>query len=379
MLSQDDIETLYKYEPGNHLVSSLYLPISPDQSPNQLETSFKSLTGEVRKNEFPGKTKTIRSSLKEDQEKFRDFLESEDIREDFTRSIALFSCSEDDFWETYKLPVSLDRHFSIGQYPYLRPLSMILNQSHRTLVISVDRHEAVFYDIFMNMVLSRTKIESEVPKNVRKGGFRGYEEKRISRNIEDHVDKHMKKAARHGLETFREEDHDFLILAGQKENRKRFQKFLHSYLEENLIGTFDVNPDEADREKILEKSEPIIEEAEREKEQRTVEGLKNEVKREGLGVTGLESTIEHLNEGKLRKLIINRDFEAEGSQCPFCDTLSTEEPGPCEYCNKLTQPVSDLVDRIIGATLRNGGSTEHIQSDQSFISDAGIGGLLHYK
>lgn len=378
MITKDDVRELYKKDTHPGQVSSLYLEVSPDLSPRELKTSFKGLVDDIRKNEFPEKTEEVRESLQEDLDLFSDRIEQSEIREDLTRMLVLFSCADEDFWQEFRLPITLDSRYEIGRFPYIRPLEAALDQSNRTLVISVDRHSAKFTEVYMNFVLSETTFESQVPRKVKEGGFKGYEEKRIRRNLEEHVRKHLKRVARNALDQVEDEDIPFVILAGQKDNLNEFQDLMHSYLQKRFIGTIRVNPDEADRETILEKSQPLIEDAEKEKEQETIERVQNEAGRGGRGVLGLEGTVEKLNQRQVQTLVLDSDFRATGSECGFCDVLSADEPGTCSFCDRLTQPVDDLVDRMIGQVLKSGGDTEHIYTDSDVMNENGAGALLRY-
>lgn len=379
MVNLSELKNLYNFQSESHLVSSLYLQISPDRSRNELLTEFKGITDSVRKEQLPGKTEEIRESVNEDLEKFSERVGSAEIREDFTRTLALISCSAEDFWKEYRFPIESENHFSIGRYPYIRPVSEIADRSFSALVALVDRANARLLEIDMNTVVSETKIQSDVPRQVREGGFTGYEDKRIDRNIDRQVEQHLKKVAGQAMNFFQNNEVDYLVIGGHPDTIPPFRENLHSYLKKYLAGTVEMKPESAKQQKVLDKVLPILEDSRRDKEQNLVEDLQNEVGREGLGTRGLEETLKRLNQKQVRMLVLHDNFEASGSECPFCETLFAEEAGTCEYCNKLTQPVEDLVDRMIGSTLRTGGSVEHIFSDQSYIKEAGVGSILHFK
>ncbi len=378
MIDHSDLYELYRLQPDADLVSTLYLDITPDRSPRDLNTILNSMQGTVRKEEFPGKTGPIRESLENDAQRFQQYVDSEDVREDETRAIALFSCDRQDLWQAFHVPAPVGDRYHIGPYPYLRPLSALVDHSRRILFAGVDRGHAVLCDIYMNRIISRTTLTSEVPEDVRKAGFRGYEEKRISRHVDELTRKHLKRSANQARDMFREEPFDDLIIGGHSETINEFQELLHSHVTRNLIGTVDLNPRDATGEQILSRSQPLISEAKETHEKDVLRQLRDEAGRKGPGVIGLDSTLDKLNQNQVRTLLVDDDFRENGSHCPFCHTLSRKQAGPCRYCNKLTQPVEDLVDRMISATFREGGKTEHISSRNHELQDEGIGALLYY-
>jgi len=389
MLNEDVIKSLYKVDGYPYLVTSLYMDVPPDQSPKQLMTHFKGITDRVRKKEMDDKTEEIRDSLKKDLEWFRDQVDSrENIRSDQTRSVAMFSSAGQNYRELFKIPKTTQNSVHVSRYPYVRPLSQLLDQNHRTLVICLDRRYARLFDLFLNRIETEESIESDVPDRVRTGGYEGYEgngisrqvdpEKRISRHIEDHVAHHLKKVEELARTKFDKKDYDFLVLAGQDETIKRFRKRLPSRMENRIQGTFACKPEAISRDEVREEVEPMIEEGERQIEQKRIEKMKDHLSADSPVVTGLGETLQAINRGNIRILVLDETFETEGCECAFCGTLNVGGASPCDICDRLTQPVDDLIDRMIGTTLNRGGTVEHFVSGDELVDEHGVCAVLRY-
>ncbi len=390
MINDDVIQSLYQVDGYPYLVSSLYMDIPPEQSPKQLITHFKGLTDQVRKNALKEKTEEVRESVELDVKWFREEIEQrEEIRSDQTRSIAFFSCSAQNYREGFKFSTKTENTVHVHRYPYVRPLSRLLDQNHRTLVVCIDRRYARLLDLFLNRIETEESLESDVPDRVRTGGYEGYEgkgisrqvdpEKRVSRHIEDHVDHHLKKVEGLARTKFDKKGYDFIVLAGHKETIDRFRKLLPSRMEERIQGSFACKPEVISKDEIREKVEPIIEEGEREKEQNRVAEIKDHLSAGGGPVvTGLGETLQAINRGNIRLLVLDEELELNGNECSFCGHLDVGGAQPCDVCDRLTQPVEDLVDRMIGATLERGGSVEHFVSGDDFIREHEVCAVLRY-
>ncbi len=388
MLNEDVLKSLYQVDGHPFLISSLYMDVPPDQSPNQLKTHYKGLTDHVRKN-LDEKTEEVRDSVREDLEWFQEEIESrEEIRSEQTRSVALFSCAAKNYREMFKIPEETTNTCHLTRFPYVRPLSRLIDQSHRTLVICVDRRHARLFDVFINRVVSENSIESDVPDRVRSGGYEGYEgkgisrqvdsEKRVTRHIEEQVDHHLKKTAQLAQTEMQKKNYDFIVLGGHKESMKRFRDRLPSRMEKSIKGTFTCKPEEITRHEALKQVNPIIEEGEKEKEKERLKKLENHRSSDGPVVTGIEEALRAINRGNIRLLVFDDDTSASGNECPFCDNLYTGDQSTCSVCEKLTQPVEDLIDRMIGHTMQRGGSVEHFVSESDFINEHQVCAVLRY-
>lgn len=388
MLNEDVLKSLYQVDGHPFLISSLYMDVPPDQSPNQLKTHYKGLTDNVRKT-LDEKTDEVRDSIQQDLEWFQEEIERrEEIRSEQTRSVAMFSCAAKNYREMFKIPEETTNTCHLTRFPYVRPLSRLIDQSHRTLVVCVDRRFARLFDVFMNRVVSENSIESDVPDRVKSGGYEGYEgkgisrqvdsEKRVSRHIEEQVDHHLKKTAQLAKTEMQKKDYDFIALGGHKESMKRFRDRLPGRMEQAIKGTFNCKPEEISRHEALEYVNPIIAEGEKEKENERLETLENNLSSDGLVVSGLQNALDAINRGNIRLLVFDDELEASGHECPFCDNLYSGEQSTCTVCEKLTQPVEDLVDRMIGHTRQRGGSVEHFVSQSDFIDEHGVCAVLRY-
>ncbi len=388
MLNQDVLKSLYTVDGHPFLISSLYMDVPPDQSPAQLRTHFKGITNDVRKN-LEDKTEDVRDSVRQDLDWFQDEIEKrEEIRSEQTRSVALFSCAVKNYREMFKIPDRTINTCHLTRFPYVRPLSRLLDQSHRTLVICVDRRFARLFDVFLNQVVSENSIESDVPDRVRTGGYEGYEgkgisrqvdpEKRVQRHIEDHVDHHLKKTVQLAQTEMKQKSYDFLVLGGHKKTMDRFRKRLPAQMEESIKGSFRCKPETITRKKVLDHVNPIIEKGEQEKEKNRLNRIQDHLSSDGPVVTGLQNALQAINRGNIRLLVFSDDLEASGHECPFCENLYTGEQTTCSICEKLTQPVEDLIDRMIGHTMQRGGSVEHLVSDSEFMEKHQICAVLRY-
>jgi len=81
--------------------------------------------------------------------------------------------------------------------PYIRPLSAILTEYHRICVLSFDRKEARWNNIYMGEISELGSLQSDVPSRIKEGGWEGYSSKRIERHMTSRLRDFFKKTAFH--------------------------------------------------------------------------------------------------------------------------------------------------------------------------------------
>jgi peptide chain release factor subunit 1 len=380
MISSADIEKLLNFKGETYKTSSFYLNVDGSKyTPKDYETITKNLIKERRLElEAEHLPHTVMKSLEEDFEKIEHFV-VEEFKRNNTRGLAIFSCSGKDFWQVYQLPRPVKNVLVIGNDPYIRPLTVLLDEYHRYCLVLVSRDKARIFEVYLGEILEHFKVfDEEVPGKVRIAGWYGLEEKRIERHIEYHVYRHLKQVADRVFDFFKEKRFDYLVIGGRSDILPEFERCLHSFLIKRLVARLDLDvetPINEIKTQILQ----IEKDVEQKQEVQLVTRLMEEVATGGFGVSGLQDTLKALYVGNIHTLLVEEDFSAPGLECRTCGLLTTVEEKSCPICQGPLEEVPDVVDEAIEEVYRQRGEVEHISNNPILRQLGRIGALLRFK
>lgn len=388
-IERSDIEELSRFESKSPPVVSLYLNIQPLR---RIETEINSLAHQA--------LTEMKQADGADKDKVRDL---ENLFETFkthlnhlkplkqTRLVALFA-DMDGIFKEYLLPLARPSRMVINSNPYTRPLSVLLNEYERYLVLVVDSRKARIFSLYMGMLEAQPDIfiEDEMPDRVGAGDsrralttrtgeevFGGYGAQGIDRYIKEHIHRHLKAVAARVLDHFKEKGFSRLILGGPEDKTLPWIKsHLHSYLKERLAGEFSAQPDDPTPQ-LKEKALAAAARWERTREDQILRDLFEKSEPQGLAVLGLDPTIKALSLGQVHTLVMNHDFQAEGFICDHDRILSSAEQA-CPMCGHSMRRTAYLADEMIDSALRQDADIEHVFTEPANFSVYGVGALLRF-
>ncbi len=391
LIREQDIQRLQGLLGKGGPVVSLYLNVTP---PRPFKSELRSLIHEKREKlqaaglakDLLGKIDGIFESLEEYVAELRPM--------ERTRLLVIFAA--EDFFQQYRLPVALPSRLYVDPDPYIRPLTVLLDEFNRYCVVLVDRKRARAFDMYLGeMEEDVGALESETPSWISEGegkGARGtaigtgpwagWRESKIQRHIADHVHRHFKEVAQLLFEHFKRRRFDRLIVGGPEGAEGKvvpqFLDHLHSYLRERLAGVF---PGEMDLpvNEIKRRALEVAARDERREEEILIERLLSEAHREkGLGVLGLNDVVLALMMSQVHTLVVEHDYHERGWLCPRDHHLSMA-PGTCPLCGGDLQEVEDFVDEVVEEAIEQGAEIEHIFSRHEGFADWKIGALLRFR
>ncbi|MGH8597204.1 MAG: hypothetical protein ACREXT_11155, partial [Gammaproteobacteria bacterium] len=243
MITRQQVDRLLKFQNGQLLITSCYLDLDRSKMPPQmLKIRVKDLLLSAQ-HDLAAKAASHqqRESLRADFER----IESSVMREIATnrhRGVAIFSCTGEKFWQSYKLPHVVRNILVADRDAYIRPLTAILAEYHRYCTVLVDRVHGKLFEVYMGEILERSEVTDEVPRRVREGGFQGRNERGMERRHDQAVHQHFQHLADASFELFKRDKFDWLILGGHRELLRQFKQHLHPYLKERWVGDFHAEP-----------------------------------------------------------------------------------------------------------------------------------------
>src|SRR3990172_3044 len=234
MIGRESLSELMSFSPDQYLTTTLYLQI--EGGPQHSHTiELKDLIKQRKKDlEVQSMIPEARGSVNSDLRKIKDFVNLKFSREG-VKTLVLFSSTAKKFWKVVTLNMALRSQLVISQRPYVRPLTLLLDEYSRFLVVLVERSKARLFEAYAGEIREYDNVFDEVPGRVRMGGFLGYEEKRIHRHIEDHVRRHFKHVADVALDLYKKHSHDYVIVLGSEQNTNDFHHYLHNALQDRIV------------------------------------------------------------------------------------------------------------------------------------------------
>ncbi len=376
--SRNQIEALSKFKSEKFLTTSFYLNTDKSRmTKKEIALSSKNLLNEGKAQlDSMELNKEKRESLSQDLDKIISFCSKHLSSHNFP-GLAVFSCSGQNFWQTFDLPSSPRNRFIFDQNPYVRPLSAILGEHRRIFALALDRREAKWYDIFMGEIAQLGSLSSDVPSKVREGGFEGYESKRIERHIAAHLHDHFKKTAQTTFDLFKKNHFDWLFMGLNEKYRADFEPLLHPYLKSRLKGWLKAMPTNS-AVTVLKESLELEKKLKKLEEEEIVQSFVSELEKGGLAVSGLKNTLSSLNRREVQTLVITRNFSAPGRTCPQCHFLFVDELR-CPSCQRKTEKVVDVIDEAVEAALDKNCDVKHINPPSKLNRYGKIGAFLRYK
>lgn len=372
------IEALVQVKTHPFQTTSFYLNTDKSQqSLKAINAAYKALLNQARMElEKKNLAKEIKKSLNDDLEKISQFC-TQRLNSWKAPGLALFSCSAKNFWQELELPHGPRNRIVQDVDFYTRPLSAILEKFKKLCVFLINRKEARWYEIYMGEIRLLDSLTSNVPKKVKKGGFEGYESKRIERHIEAHLLDHFKKSAQKTFEILKQNHFDWLFVGCDDQFYPQLEPLFHAYVKEKLKGRIKARPG-SEESKVLKECLELEEKLKKKEEEELVKKFVSELESGGRAVSGLADTLRKLNSFEVQSLLITHNFSKPGKICPQCHALYLNEDY-CQTCQVKNEIAADIVDEAIELALNKNIPVFQITPPSRLEHYGNIGAFLKFK
>ena len=402
----ETVKRLVEFDASPYLVTTLYFGFQPeDLTKNQLYLKVKDLAKDYRRfvEEKAPWGKEVKESVLKDLDNILEFVKNPDNIAG-GRGFAIFACDARDLFEVVKLPYVYRNRLMNDRHPLVREILAIDEEFGKVGVLLVDKHHIRFFtaDItgvkevadFVEPILVRAhKFHSggvflkgaegerrlQLPSRVAAPNVvrHGVGEWRFHQRIKHDWHATLKLAADAVFEYWKEHPFDHLVVGSLPgEPIEEIEKVLHDYLRRILLGYMEINPAEADENEVWNKLLEFRIQKDREEERELITQFKEEIGW-GTAVNGLEKTLEMLNMGNVRTLLVNEDFAAPGYVCRGTGVLSTD--GQCPAETDRSEPVFDLVNEMIEEALHQRAKVEVIVDKELQKEINGVAALLRFR
>ncbi|MFO8035284.1 MAG: hypothetical protein R6U57_01455 [Anaerolineales bacterium] len=367
MFTKQDLKLLLDYRPQTPVLS-VYLNTNPaEHTTDDCKLQLRSLLKDI--------------DLADDVEAVREYF---DYQYDWMahRSAVVFSCAEDDFFQSIPLAVDVRNQAHVEDQPYIKPLASLFDAYLGYGVILIDQQKARFFsfhlgelggeEIFSGREVQRLKHGGGSQTTGRRSGDVGDAE------YSDKVsDRNMREAAKRANRFLKKHDVRRVLISGTEKNVSTFREYLPKSWQSLIVGTFPMDMN-ASYNEVQKRALIIGKEAEEKREEKLVEAVITEAAKGRNGLLRFDEILSAVREGRVQTLLVNEGFIQPGYQCAGCGYITTQELTSCPFCSETFQKIDDAVEMAVREVLQAGGSIEVLESNEALAEHGGIGALLRY-
>lgn len=298
------------------------------------------------------------------------------------KGVALFSCSEEEFFRAYSIAVPIRDRIRFSERPFVKPLADLLDFYGGYGLALVDKIDAKLFYFHLGEILESKEFAGESVRHTKRGGGSQALGRRGGTagqtNYTDEVaDRNIKDSAELAARFFNEHNIRRVIIGGTEENVTAFHNHLPKAWQSLVVGSFPIGKN-ASHAEIMERALQVGQAAERQKQTKLIQTIVTSEAKGRQGVINLEDTLNAVHDGRIQTLVIRDGYRAPGFRCQGCGYLTTEELQACPFCDNNFEDIPDAVELAVRRVMRDGGEVEVVHDVEEQKDFDQVGALLRY-
>lgn len=378
MISYDDIRELQQLPSGNDsYVLSLYVTINQADAANLnrgFETKVENVLRRIGESQADGENH--RHRFDQECKRILTFLRNYVPK---GKSLVMFSDSKNDLLWHRDLQIEVPNEGRWSQKPWLRPLLEVIEESDHFVVVLTDKQRARILSVDATGMEQQAEIISDVPnKHVTTGTDHIWSQTQMERDHSKHVHWHVKRVAEELQAVVDRTKVSRVVIGGPVEATSAFINELPKRLEQMIIGTISV-PLEANYERLVSEIRAVQEKTENEDESKLVDSMITAAMKGDRAVIGITDTLFAIQEQRVYRMIVARDYHMEGKECESCRVLLVDGEEKCSFCGGRLQPATDLINRASHRVLEQAGKVLQVTGAAADkLAGIGVGAILRF-
>jgi peptide chain release factor subunit 1 len=368
-LSPDTLRRLAELRPDEGKVVSIYLNLDPTEfaSGAARSTAINSVLDEaarVARDEDPA----VRADVARIRELFGGF--------DFqgAHGVAVFCCGSENLLEVIKLPRAVENAVVVDESPYIEPLVEVQAGAQYGVAL-VNRQVGRIFRGSRDRLDEVARIKDEVHRRHDQGGW---SQARYQRSVDKEAQDHLKNTADELLRRHQRRPFDALFVAAPEAVYADFSERLHPYLAQIVAGRIDVDVEHTNADDVQRAAEERIAAYERKLEQEALDRLIQSANSGGRAASGLEETLNALNEQRVELLLLQENFDAAGVCCPQCGWLGPSGVTACPADGTATVERDDVTDLAVRRAITQSARVVIVRDDERLEPLGSIAALLRF-
>jgi peptide subunit release factor 1 (eRF1) len=378
MISHEDLSPLHQYSSGpESLILSLYVDIDQSDAANLnrgFETKIEGLFRQVAENQ--NSHEGSRQRFEAECQRVREFLSSYIPK---GKALVLFSDSKQNFWWQRELHVELPTEARWSPQLWVRPLLEVVERHDRFAVVLIDKQRARILTADAGGMKQQAEILSDVPnKHATTGSDHIWSQGQMERDHSNHVHSHAKRVADELFLIVDRMKVRKIVVGGPVEATTVFIGALPKRLQQMIIGTISA-PVEANQDRIISELRAVQAKAGPEDENKVVDAMITAAMKGDRAVIGVADTLFAIQEGRVYRLVVAKDYRIEGKECSKCHVLVTDPNDSCSFCGGKLDAAPDLINRASHRVLDMGGHVQLVAGEAAArLAEAGMGAVLRF-
>jgi peptide chain release factor subunit 1 len=337
LLSPEHLRTLATLDTAGPPVVSLYLQLTPERRVGSAwQSAFSALSRRVSQTmEEAGRT-SVNADLQDVQRALEHQLP------ELGRGAAFFACRERGIWRQFALPIPLPDRIEIGPRPYLRPLLRSWGRSDRMLIALLSREQSRFLVSHLGTVEEIYRVKGQ--------RIRGMLTDRVPRDRRDALANQLMRDEAKALASMaeiigRELQTSHVLLCASPDMSAAFRDHL-SKDSLSRLGMFEVSVHASPAE--IGAAAAVVQEQLKVREERELVDRLRDASPMAVS-TGMQETLDCLNEGRVLTLIADDTYATRGRRCRQCGRMfEATQLSKCPVCGETDlEPVDDLVEAAL--------------------------------
>ncbi|HEX8102454.1 MAG TPA: Vms1/Ankzf1 family peptidyl-tRNA hydrolase [Solirubrobacteraceae bacterium] len=312
-------------------------------------------------------------ALREDLERVREVLDASDLAAGGVKGVAVYACKPADVLEVVRLSHPIESRALVDDSPYVEPL-VTAGEAERWGVMLANRRTARIFVGTAESLEEYTRLDSDTKGQHSDGGW---SQQRYERSIEEEKRSHLASAADILFAVLRRRPFDHLLLGSPPEHTSEIEGDLHPYLKQRLAGQLSIDVENSTAEDVRNAAAPLIDEHLRAREREVLDRFAQEAGRGGRAATGLQATLQALNEQRVEVLLIGEGFRA-GGLVETQTRMLTVDGGEVPVDNPQFERRDDILESAIEKTMEQSADVMVIRRFPDLGAHGGIGALLRF-
>jgi peptide chain release factor subunit 1 len=376
MISYDDIRQLQQHPSGpDSCILSLYVNVDQSNASN-LNRGFITQVENLFRRMAEDKTLNHRERFDAEYKRALAFLNDYSAK---GKGLVIFSDSKQDFWWQRDVQVEVPTDVRWSQKPWVRPLLELLEDHDRFAVVLTDKQRARVLTVDASGIEQRAEILSDVPnKHATTGTDHIMSQTQMQRDHTEHVKAHMHRVIDELTNVVDRLSLSRIVIGGPVEATSALTNELPKRLQQMVIGTIAV-PLDANSERLSNELRKVQQQNEGQDEARMVESLITAAMKGDRAVLGIGDTLSAIQQQRVYRLIVARDYHLAGKECSSCHILVADGDAKCSFCGGDLEPAPDLINRVSHRVIEQAGKVQIVSGAAADkLAGTGIGAVLRF-
>ena len=274
-------------------------------------------------------------------------------------------------FEATGLNLPIDSSINLSPAPRIYKLVRLIEDHPTYAVLQADQRNATLSFITRGSRDRSVQLESSLYPRKQQAG--GWNQKRYQRRADERVEAFARDTMDQVDTALADTGVDVLIMAGSEVMMSALHNAMPDRLKDIVFDTIPMESNVTPHEKA-DQTLPIAEEAERKREQASVDRLKNAIGQGQLGVAGVDDTIRKLQNGQVDSLVMCDTFAGDGwadydMHIYGAGNIPTNHPAGGSVANLVGV---DLRDELVRLALTSGAEVDIIHSSLPVTSDTEV-------